>query len=765
MNPLLVVLLFLCSALAIASSHADDELIFFYRVGTVIYEVDQFEDGLPVLDTRVQEIEGHIIGNREWSYAGELPVDLEFMSNVYPYVVQKLPRLYWDRDKPSSHVAKPLASSDTLLPWYGKNSEEGMIVYGWVSNGKVSSIACSSFGASEQYKASILLSGSGLDPNGKMVAWFVDNEGELLSFDARKNPAAILGRQEVKTRKSIDRVKNTALHLAAINGDDALAKLILEDKRSNSDSRNENGQTPLMFAAMAGREKLVERLLDRGAKRYAIDKTGRCALHYAAESGSLDAVRKLVSKAPFFPSERAIFEAVALDTYYKGDQEIAIYLASLTIEDDLKLNLGNRTPIDVLDMISNGRVQLAMWLMDKHGLDPGYVNEEGVSYMHAAAIHADVELLERLRNLGVPISITAQNGITPLLVACSVGNREAICWLIDNGAETENESSQFDPLLFAVGRQAKESVSCLIDYGYDVNREMELGVSPLMLACILAEAEIAEMLLNAGGLWNFDSPYSDDALRKLIRLDSPKLLNGLFEQGLERDYKLMGMVELEAVAGFYGSRQLLDLLESLTTPGLAAMLNAGKELNRPLTWAFQSELNYPPILQERYGDIDIEAFFGVLSSGHIGMIQLGDNVPEELRHPLEETMMNWRFRPTGTDEMVAIKMSIPLHVQLNEEDIFNLREVTIMPKALKQVDPNYPAGLKSRGISGYAVIEWVIDHNGKVLRPIAVEFSHEDFGRAAVRAILDSTWSPAQIDGRGVAVRVRQRMDFNPPKK
>lgn len=99
---------------------------------------------------------------------------------------------------------------------------------------------------------------------------------------------------------------------------------------------------------------------------------------------------------------------------------------------------------------------------------------------------------------------------------------------------------------------------------------------------------------------------------------------------------------------------------------------------------------------------------------------------------------------------------------LGDMEIFDLRDVDKQPRPLFQVTPNYPYALKQAKIDGWVQLEWVIDAEGRVLRPTVVKSSNREFNQPAIESIMRSKWSPAEKNGKPVAVRVTQRMDFNP---
>jgi ankyrin repeat protein len=623
--------------------------------------------------------------DNRWSYSGELPIDPAVMSNVYPYAVAREKSVYMNRMEPPAYSIRLSPVAENVLPWKSRDLMGAIIVYGWVANNELTQIACSSSGALDRYKAALELNGKGLDPDGRMIAWVVDSSGSPIPIDRKLNPCALLGLDEVSVKKPMDRNKNTALHVAALNGDIDMVAGLLDKRRFRIESKNIYGQTPLMFAAMAGRTNVVDLLLEREAKFNVEDKSRRSPLSISADLGHLDIVKLLIPDAASSQSEIPHFDGVLLETFKRGHQDVAIYLGELVLEFNWMMIIGVDSSKYARDFLSNGKTRLFFWIQEQHNIDGSYATENGINFMHAVAGYADVELLEKLKEGGASVSQAAEGGITPLLIACGVGNRESICWLIDNGGRNESVSTKHDPLMYAIGKRVEESVSCLIDYGFDVNRDVGGGLSSLLLASLMGEKKIAEMLLEAGAVWDFQSAQSENALRQLIRMDSPELLNGLFEQGLDREHKLMGMIRMEEVAGFYGARKLLGEMDSMTTAGLSSMLNAGKMLERAPSLAFQTEISYPSEFQEQFGDLDVEGFFAVMPSGHIGMIQLSEDTPKYLHYIIENTLMNWRFNPTGGDEMVAIKMMIPMRTSLSEEDIFSLAEVGVMPKAIFQV--------------------------------------------------------------------------------
>lgn len=87
----------------------------------------------------------------------------------------------------------------------------------------------------------------------------------------------------------------TALHWAAVNGDEELAGVLLYAGANTESTTRLGAYTPLHLAAREGREAVVATLLERGAAVDAKTSTGVQALHFAAGSGSTGAVNALLA--------------------------------------------------------------------------------------------------------------------------------------------------------------------------------------------------------------------------------------------------------------------------------------------------------------------------------------------------------------------------------------------------------------------------------------------------------------------------------------
>ncbi len=81
--------------------------------------------------------------------------------------------------------------------------------------------------------------------------------------------------------------------------------------------------------------------------------------------------------------------------------------------------------------------------------------------------------------------------------------------------------------------------------------------------------------------------------------------------------------------------------------------------------------------------------------------------------------------------------------------------------AVLRRSPPYPRLLKRRGIEGYVLVEFTVTEQGLVQDPVIVESRpHDDFGKSVIRTVRYWKFKPYRLEGKPVAVRVRQGIDF-----
>ena len=129
----------------------------------------------------------------------------------------------------------------------------------------------------------------------------------------------------------------TALSVAVIRGYEDIALLLIEkgaslDARDRSGDRENQhpGNSPVHYAAIYGRTRVLEAMLDRGVSPNLRDRNGRTLLMLAVENGHRDTARMLLRRGAD-PNARSALGETALElAKRRGDTEMMRLLQSHT---------------------------------------------------------------------------------------------------------------------------------------------------------------------------------------------------------------------------------------------------------------------------------------------------------------------------------------------------------------------------------------------------------------------------------------------------
>lgn len=86
------------------------------------------------------------------------------------------------------------------------------------------------------------------------------------------------------------------------------------------------------------------------------------------------------------------------------------------------------------------------------------------------------------------------------------------------------------------------------------------------------------------------------------------------------------------------------------------------------------------------------------------------------------------------------------------------------PEVVSRAAPRYPRQLRVLGVQGFALVDVVIDADGRVRQAAVTEASHTEFGARAAEAAQQWTFAPAKTGGRNVATRVQVPFHFVMPQ-
>ncbi|MFN0008217.1 MAG: energy transducer TonB [Planctomycetota bacterium] len=99
------------------------------------------------------------------------------------------------------------------------------------------------------------------------------------------------------------------------------------------------------------------------------------------------------------------------------------------------------------------------------------------------------------------------------------------------------------------------------------------------------------------------------------------------------------------------------------------------------------------------------------------------------------------------------------------DSAFSLTEIDQQPRAIFQASASYPAALRGKKIEGVVSILFVVDPDGKVVRPQVEKSTHAAFEKPALDAVKQWKFEPAVKGGQRVHCKMRVPIRFQPNRE
>ena len=147
----------------------------------------------------------------------------------------------------------------------------------------------------------------------------------------------------------------------------------------------------------------------------------------------------------------------------------------------------------------------------------------------------DHDALQMLLDHGAPVNAMNKNHQTAYMLACHQGNIDAMCALVNAGADPNIADSWGNTgLHLAVqGGSSKHVLEEIIAHGADVNAVNNEGATALMLACETWQKEFVNVLLRAGADTSICDVHGDTCLHKLLHREcDQETLEMLLDHGV-----------------------------------------------------------------------------------------------------------------------------------------------------------------------------------------------------------------------------------------
>ena len=251
---------------------------------------------------------------------------------------------------------------------------------------------------------------------------------------------------------------STPLHWAAYRDDLAKVDQLIR-AGANVNAANDIGVTPLWSASLNGNAAIVKRLLDAGARPDAALLAGETPLMAASRAGKTAAVEALLAKGAN-PNARGPRGQTAL-----------MWAVAQQHADVVKLLLAGKADVHL-----RSETWTQMMAVPPHGL-PEYnrlIPHGGDTALMFAARIGDAASARLLVEAGANVSDHDAWGVSATTLAAFSGHGEIARYLLDKGADPNNDKPGFTALHCAIMRRDEATVASLLEHGANPNTPVKV---------------------------------------------------------------------------------------------------------------------------------------------------------------------------------------------------------------------------------------------------------------------------------------------------
>jgi ankyrin repeat protein len=200
---------------------------------------------------------------------------------------------------------------------------------------------------------------------------------------------------------------------AAIRNDDlATVQQYVERDPALVNRRSESGLTPVRLAVYAGRERLVELFLSKGAALDVFD---------AAAAGRVETLRALLAHDAALANAYSAdgYTALSLASFFGRDEAVRALLAAGSDVNAAARNKQKVTPLH--GAVAGPKPEIAMLLLEA-GADPNVLQEGDFTPLHEVAAKGNAAVAEALVRAGASVTVRSGLGKTPVDLAREHGH-------------------------------------------------------------------------------------------------------------------------------------------------------------------------------------------------------------------------------------------------------------------------------------------------------------------------------------------------------
>ena len=679
-------------------------------------------------------------------------LDARFAAPLADYSLVKVVRPYWEQSPSNPTPYRVDINLPTLAAQESWAAERGATAaIAWIDDGAVvAQVEIDPFNLDQPADPLPINLPNASARHGYPVVWFTLDGAPLPKPDIRPWDGWFFDNASPDLPAALEHLdpnQANALHYLAINGKTEPAKLILQAKPSLAISEQRAG--PLDLASATARLDLCQILLAAPSPLADQPMARTGAAFGVARLGHVEIARFLFSGKNDSELERwaASYSLdVAIEHHHT---EIAEHL----LEQGVKTSFSQQgLDITARTCLKNGFPDTALWLVQRKQVKPT-TPIHGRSLLSAATPYADQPLLDRLKSARIPIDPAS------ISAALEAGNIEALNWLSQNGARRLIAPNRARFMAGALRASSITAVRWLVAMGASLNEPLESGSYPIMDALMASDSAIprvydpndtsdpdfARRLRAEGARIPVPSPAAARFAQSLVFYNAYDSVLMLVEDGWQPTTLLPNGLTLAQAAHLHGSKNVLAALAKTKWPPSA--LEPLPSANLPNSNPISIPLN--PLDSIGVDPYETSVRLAIDTKGApIETILDIEQIPVAL-DAIRQSIAQIPFSRYAPDDD-AKPFQVELVFKIEPTPVSEFANLDVKPTPLKFTHPTYPKKLLTLEIEGKVFIRFLIGADGKVIEARAIQYPHPDLAEAALEAVLESEWSPAQQDGKPV---------------
>ncbi|XP_071505517.1 LOW QUALITY PROTEIN: transient receptor potential cation channel subfamily A member 1 homolog [Diadema antillarum] len=319
------------------------------------------------------------------------------------------------------------------------------------------------------------------------------------------------------------------LHQTARDGDVIVMKRLLsqiaKQRKKTVNALDENGVSPLHYAARYNHLEVIKLLVEHGADVNRKGEGDLVPLHFACKY-----------KASRYAESSASDDNQPNGTSSEEIESVILFLESKGADVNAKDTYGI-TPLH-LAAIRDNEVA-ASELLSINSIQVDVCDCQMMTPLHMACTHGSDTIASMLVEKGAALTSTDEENGTPLHAACQEGHEEIVKLLFAAGDKqglvgqmlTDTNTDRSTPLHLAVDNGYLEIVSLCVEKGANVNCHRDNRSTPLHAACIAGHLEIVKLLLDKGAHINAFNADRATPLFRACSFNRFKVVEYLLEKG------------------------------------------------------------------------------------------------------------------------------------------------------------------------------------------------------------------------------------------